>query len=198
MKQPTLRLLPALLASAFVLPAVAGDALQLGTVEVVGHVGATSSDETTVGREKMEEFNRDTVGAAAALVPGMSVSHNSRNEDIVYLRGFDVRQVPLFIDGVPTYVPYDGYVDFGRFTTFDLAEIRVAKGAASLLYGPNTLGGAINLVTRKPARLLEGDVRADVGSGSERRMAANLGSNQGQWYFQVGASYLDASVGISD
>ncbi len=194
MNRPSLCLLPALLASAFALPAVAGDAFQLGTVEVVGHPDAISSDEITVSRATIEEFNRDTVGAAASLVPGMSISHNSRNEDIVYLRGFDVRQVPLFIDGVPTYVPYDGYVDFGRFTTFDLSEIRIAKGAASLLYGPNTLGGAINLVTRKPTRAFEGDVRAGFGSGNERRAAANFGSNQGAWYFQFGASYVDADT----
>ena len=192
MNQSTRHLLPALLASAFALPAVAGDSFQLGTVEVVGRPDAISGDEIVVSQATLEEFNRNTVGAAAALVPGMSVSHNSRNEDIVYVRGFDVRQVPLFIDGVPTYVPYDGYVDFGRFTTFDLAEIRVAKGAASLLYGPNTLGGAINLVTRKPSRSFEGDVRAGFASGSERLVAANLGSNQGSWYFQLGASYLDA------
>ena len=192
MKRHHLRLLPAMLASAFALPAVAGDTFELGTVEVVGQMTSSSSNETRVTRETLENLNRDTVGAAIALVPGMSVSHNSRNEDIVSLRGFDVRQVPLFIDGVPTYVPYDGYVNFGRFTTFDLAEIRVAKGAASLLYGPNTLGGAINLVTRKPAKPFEGDVRVGFASGSEKKAAANLGSNQGAWYFQAGASYLEA------
>lgn len=188
------RLLPVLLASTFTLPALAGDAFELGTVEVVGQAEAAPSNETKMTRESLENLNRDTVGSAVALVPGMSVSHNSRNEDIVYLRGFDVRQVPLFIDGVPTYVPYDGYVDFGRFTTFDLSEIRVAKGAASLLYGPNTLGGAINLVTRKPVKEFEGDVRAGFASGSEKKVAANLGGNQGLWYYQVGASYLDADT----
>jgi iron complex outermembrane recepter protein len=193
---PCCRRLPAaLFASAFTLPAVAEEAFQLGTVTVVGGAIATaSSGEITLSGKRLQEFSRDTVGAAVALVPGMSLSHNSRNEDIVYLRGFDVRQVPLFVDGVPTYVPYDGYVDFGRFTTFDLSEIRVAKGAASLLYGPNALGGAVNLVTRKPSRPLEGDVSAGFGSGGERRAAANLGGNQGRWYFQVGASYLDADT----
>lgn len=187
-----LRLLPALVASTLALPAIAADPFQLGTVEVVGKASPTVGGETAVNAETLETFNRDTVGAAVALVPGMSVSHNSRNEDIVYLRGFDVRQVPLFIDGVPTYVPYDGYVDFGRFTTFDLSEIRVAKGAASLLYGPNTLGGAVNLVTRKPMRSFEGDVRTGFGSGGEKRVAANIGGNLETWYYQFGASYLDA------
>lgn len=34
----------------------------------------------------------------------------------------------LFLNGIHQYVPYDGYVGLGRFTTFDLAETRIAKG----------------------------------------------------------------------
>ena len=166
---------------------------ELGTVTVVGsRAEPAPSSEAVLGKEAIERDNRDTVGAAVSLLPGMALGRNSRNEDMVYLRGFDARQVPVFVDGVPLYVPYDGYVDFARFTTFDLAEIRVAKAGASLLYGPNTLGGAINLVTRKPVRVWEGDVRLGLASGSEKKAAVNIGSNQGLWYFQLGASYLDA------
>lgn len=191
----SLRLLPALLLAAFAAaPATAQDGtFQLGTVVVKStRDGVDQGTEQAVRKESIELNNANTVGAAVATLPGTSLSRNSRNEEIVYLRGFDPRQVPVFLDGVPLYVPYDGYIDFGRFTTFDLSEVRVAKSGASLLYGPNTLGGAINLITRKPVRAFEGDVRLGVGSGSEKKAAVNIGSNQGSWYFQLGASYLDA------
>ena len=193
---PALRLLPALLLAAFaVAPAAAQDGtFQLGTVVVTGSAGAPDAEnEQVISKDEMQRNNADTVGAAVATLPGVSLSRNNRNEETVFLRGFDVRQVPVFVDGVPLYVPYDGYIDFARFTTFDLSEIRVAKAGASLLYGPNTLGGAINLVTRKPVRAFEGDVRLGLASGSEKQSAVNIGSNQGLWYFQLGASYLDAN-----
>ena len=151
-----------------------------------------ASGESAITREQLDQFDRETVGDAVAIAPGVNLSHNSRNEAMVYVRGFDPRQVPVFLDGIPQYVPYDGYVDFGRFTTFDLAEIHVAKGAASLLYGPNTLGGAINLISRKPSAPLEGDLRIGAGSGGERKAAANLGMRKGDWYLQAGWSWLDA------
>lgn len=169
-------------------------AFELGTVTVVGApVPAAPASETAIDQQAIARDGRDTVGAAVALLPGVALSRNSRNEEMVYVRGFDPRQVPVFIDGVPLYVPYDGYVDYGRFTTFDLAEIRVAKAGASLLYGPNTLGGAINLVTRKPSRAFEGDARLGFASGGERKAAVNVGMNQGLWYAQLGLSYLDAN-----
>ena len=195
LRAPRLRRLPVLLvAGAMAAPALAQQGVfELGTVVVTGKEQASiQTAEQVMGSETIEALGKDTVGAAVAVLPGASLSRNSRNEDMVSLRGFDARQVPLYIDGVPLYVPYDGYVDFGRFTTFDLAQIRVAASGASLMYGPNTLGGAINLVSRKPVRALEGSASAGFASGSEKELAVNLGGNQGSWYYQLGASYLDA------
>ena len=174
-------------------PAMADNVFELGNVVVQGTQPTSLADEQVLSSSQIERYDLNTVGEAVKVLPGVSVSRNSRNEEMVYLRGFDARQVPVFLDGVPLYVPYDGYVDFGRFTTFDLSQIRVAKGAASLLYGPNIMGGAINLVSRKPSKEFEGDVRIGYASGAERKGAVNIGTNQGLWYMQAGASWLEAN-----
>lgn len=169
----------------------------LGTITVIGQrdqAGGMDDEqaETQLGAAEMRRFNRDNVGDALNLLPGVSLSTNARNEKTVTVRGFDARQVPLYIDGIPVYVPYDGYVDFNRFTTRDLAAIQVAKGYSSVAYGANTLGGAINLVSRKPGARLEGDAAMGFAQGGERQASANVGSNQGLWYLQAGLSYIDS------
>ena len=166
----------------------------LGNVIITGAAyDQKTATEQVISSEELQRFNRDNLGQAVNMLPGVSIREGGpRNEQTVSVRGFDSRQVPVFIDGIPQYVPYDGNVDLARFTTFDLSEIRVAKGAASLLYGPNIMGGAINLVTRKPAKELEGNVRVGFATGSERLVAANVGTNQGLWYLQAGLSYLEA------
>lgn len=172
----------------------ADNVFNLGNVIVTGFTfDQKTATEKVISSEDMQRFNRDNVGQAVNMLPGVSLREGGpRNEQTVSVRGFDSRQVPVFIDGIPQYVPYDGKVDLARFTTFDLSEIRVAKGAASLLYGPNIMGGAINLVTRKPSKELEGNVRVGIATGSERLVAANVGTNQGLWYLQAGLSYLEA------
>ena len=145
----------------------------------------------------MRTFNRETVGKALNVLPGVTMTEGGpRNEQMITVRGFDLRQVPVFVDGIPVYVSYDGYVDLGRFNTFDLAEIDVSKGFSSVLYGPNALGGAVNLVSRKPAKALEGDVTAGLylnkGAGYNGfHTDLNVGGNQGTWYWQAGGSYLN-------
>jgi len=134
----------------------------LGTVVVTGSE-KKQQNKDVVNSAQMKEFGRTDVARALSLLPGVNVSDiGPRNESQVYVRGFDLRSVPLYIDGVPIYVPYDGYVDLGRFTTFDYSEIKVEKGYSSVLYGPNAIGGAINLVTRKPVHKFE--LQADVGT----------------------------------
>jgi len=149
-----------------------------------------------LGQEEMHLRQQDTVGQALDLLPGVNTSNfGARNEQTVYIRGFDLRQVPIFVDGIPIYVPYDGYVDLGRFTTFDLSKVEVSKGFSSVLYGPNTLGGAINLVTQKPRKPLEGNVGGGISfddSGQQGyRSYLNIGSRQPLWYIQSNISYLD-------
>lgn len=152
-------------------------------------LGTASVDSRT-----MRQSDSVTVGQALNLVPGVILSKvGARNEQMVYVRGFDLRQVPLFVDGIPVYVPYDGYVDLGRFDTFDLARIDVSKGFSSTLYGSNTLGGAINLVSRRPMKAFEGEAGGgftftDRAENDGYRDYVNAGTNQGSWYLQASAS----------
>ena len=151
----------------------------------------------SIDQDEMRLFNRETVGRALNTLPGVTMTEGGpRNEQMITFRGFDLRQVPVFVDGIPVYVSYDGYVDLGRFNTFDLAAIDVSKGFSSVLYGPNALGGAINLVSRKPTKEFEGDVTAGLYLNRNLNYNgfhtdANVGGNHGTWYWQASASYLD-------
>ena len=167
-------------------------------VFTLGEVVVTAQGETQMGsvdrvdEETMREFNRDDLTEALDLMPGVTVSRTgARNERTVQVRGFDVKRVPLFMDGIPIYVMYDGYSDLGRFTTFDVSQIEVSKGAASVLYGFNTLGGAINVVTKRPDKPIEANAGVGLASGDTTTAYANIGSNLGKWYLQGGASYSD-------
>ncbi len=166
----------------------------LGEIEVIGRI--EENKNITIDKiydEEMLEFNSNNVSDAVNLLPGVTLSRSgARNEQFVFVRGFDIKQVPIFLDGIPVYVPYDGYPDLGRFTTFDLSEIVVSKGFTSVLYGPNTMGGVINMVSRKPEKTFEGNAGIGYGSGNSYNAYLNLGTNQKTWYFQGGASYLNS------
>lgn len=134
-----------------------GSPFNLGRVEVTVSASGPPPEPVVASIDQTDIRDLNLVNAAKALdyLPGVSIQHLSanRNEAGIMVRGFSTRgQVPLYLDGIPISVPYDGYVDFNRFLTSDLSEIQVAKGYSSPLLGPNALGGSINMVTQEPVK----------------------------------------------
>ena len=140
--------------------------------------GPTPSQHTdafggyTITNRQMETFARPTLDSAVNIAPGVNsqISGNSRNEQNIYVRGFDRWQVPLTVDGVRVYLPVDNRLDFARFLTADIAEVQIAKGYVSVLDGPGGMGGQINLVTRRPTREIEAEWRTRLRIRSRRHI----------------------------
>lgn len=147
----------------------------------------------------MRRLDRFDVGSAATVLPGVTMqSGGPRGERLLFVRGFEARQVPIFIDGIPVYVPYNGNIDIGRFAANGLARIDVSKAWTSLLYGANTMGGSVNLVTRRPTDALEADLRlySEFDSRGDRSATLGdlfLGTAQDQWYAQATLTGMDRS-----
>jgi iron complex outermembrane recepter protein len=165
----------------------------LKRIYTLGEVNVNATvDRNNINTAEMQKYNAKDVSTALRTLPSLVLSENaSRNETSIYLRGFDIRSIPIYMDGIPVYVPYDGYIDLGRFTTYDLAKIEVSKGYSSMTFGPNTIGGAINLIGMKPSQKLEVDAKEGFMSGRGYETKLNLGSNIGKFYIQTGFSYLD-------
>jgi iron complex outermembrane receptor protein len=89
---------------------------------------------------------------ALLFVPGLYFTRSTKNEMTFRIRGFQQRQVNVFLDGIPISFPYDGLVDVSQLTGDTFENIRISKGASSVLYGANTLGGSINIITALPEK----------------------------------------------
>ncbi len=170
-----------------------GRPFELGVTEVSVTAEASPLSPVTdsIARNEITNFHSTSVTQSIQYLPGVTVDHkSSRNQSGVMIRGFDTRQVGLYLDGVPLYIPYDGYADISRFLASDISVIEVAKGYSSPLLGPNGLGGAVNLVSRQPEKQLEGDALIGTGSGRLLESGAHLGSRWRQFFFRGGMDWL--------
>lgn len=170
----------------------------LGQITVTAPRASSVIGDATVDTSEVWNFNVNTLDEAVKLVPGVTGTFDSRgqrNEHDIFVRGYGRWQVPLSIDGIRVYLPADNRLDFNRFLTQDLAEIQIRKGYASVIDGPGGLGGAINLVTRKPTKEFESSFQsAAMFGGSDYEgwsSTASLGTRQDNYYVQASGSYLD-------
>lgn len=133
-----------------------------------------------------------TIGQALELLPGVSMSVGGRNEQKIRVRGYEQSNVLLLVDGVPISDPYYGDLDLGQLPIFDVARVSVTRGAASPLYGPNGLGGVINVTTVQggPSTRVTGDLRL-TGERTALAHASVGGGDRLSWYLGLGAETSD-------
>ncbi len=101
-----------------------------------------------VRRKQLDQYGPVHLSAALERLPALSTGGDRRGERILSLRGFDQRQIALYVDGIPIAIPFDGQIDLSRIPTAIVDRVAIVNGASNLLYGPNGLGGAIDVTTR--------------------------------------------------
>ena len=103
-------------------------------------------------------------------VTGYGVSRGSAGG--INLRGFSggAGRVLILIDGHPQYATIYGHPVADAYIASDAQRIEVSRGAASILYGSNAMGGAINIITRKAVK--------DKNSLSARLMGGSYGTQR--------------------
>ncbi|MBW6526859.1 TonB-dependent receptor [Sphingomonas sp. RHCKR7] len=89
--------------------------------------------------------------------------------------------VGIYIDGV-----YLGRQHGLNAALFDVERVEVLKGPQGTLFGRNTEGGALNIVTRAPSGEFEGRIRAGIG---------NYGAYNGELHLDL-PEYHDVSVKV--
>lgn len=152
------------------------------------------SPKEVLQQESWEQAHKNDLAQSLNMLPSLVISHTgSRNESSIYMRGFDIRSIPVYMDGIPVYVPYDGYMDLSRFTTADLTKIEVSKGYSSIMYGPNALAGTINMISSQPKAPFELKAKAGRLSGDGFDNYVSIGTKQAKYYAQAVLSQYDRS-----
>ncbi|WP_294895723.1 MULTISPECIES: TonB-dependent siderophore receptor, partial [unclassified Sulfuricurvum] len=185
--------------------AVLADTFTLGQVNVLDTPINESPFEQSITSEQLSKHASETISDALDNMSGVNQDvQGGRGESTLYIRGFDARRIGVFIDGIPVYVPYDGNFDYDRFLTADIAQLDVSKGYSSIAYGANTMGGVVNVISKRPTKALEGNLKAGMvldsdGELSRRVGSINLGTRQDHLYAQLGATYSDQNhIRLSD
>lgn len=133
---------------------------------------------SAVSQAAIDRAQVRTVSDIATVVPNIQINQTIGNTfgPLITLRGIAPsgdtslardQPVGLYIDGVPI-----GKSTGAAFDTVDLERIEVLRGPQGTLYGKNTIGGAVNMITKRPSGEFGGQVL--VGAGSYGQMVGKV------------------------
>jgi len=130
--------------------------------------------------EQLKELRVTNVADLHNTIPNVQINtfSNSPDSAIFSIRGVGVNDadpyvgttVSVVVDGVPVGVNTAALVSL-----FDIDRVEVLRGPQGTLFGANTTGGVINVVTRQPTGEFEGEAQVAVGNYGHREL--NLAAN---------------------
>nr|WP_281253544.1 TonB-dependent receptor [Sphingomonas laterariae] len=125
---------------------------------------------SALSQATLERLNIQDIGRVAQLTPNVTLTEGSGTVAGVsaFIRGIG-NQDPLLSLDTPIGIYLDGVYNgrvgaAGNFDLVDLERVEVLRGPQGTLFGRNTTGGAISLITRQP--LDETRIQAKGGYGS--------------------------------
>lgn len=151
---------------------------------------STGQAITIVTREDLDRLQAVNLSDALRTLPGVSVAQRGPvgGQTSLFLRGGNSSQTLVLIDGVRINDPSspNAAVDFGSLLTGNADRIEVLRGANSVVWGSQAMGGVVNIESALP------------GNGLQARGAAEYGYADtllGRAYFSSGTDRVQASLG---
>ncbi len=157
-------------------------------------VAVTAIDADTLEREQI-----NSVREVAALTPGLNITTDAVGRAFMSIRGIGTTLIDSVQPGVGIFVDgiYQVNTSYLNNPVVDVERIEVLRGPQGTLFGNNTLGGAISVITRAPTddftgrfsasyadpdnyHTIAGSVAGPIVEGSLRgRLAASYHSRDG-------------------
>ena len=130
---------------------------------------------TAVTGENLLKIGISNVEDLQFFVPGVSVTNDAMA--IINIRGIGTSAFGVATDPSTT-VHYDG-VYIPRPTTsyqdmFDVERVEVLRGPQGVLFGRNSAGGTLNIISKMPTTELTGAVRLTVGNYDKRNLSGTV------------------------
>ncbi|MCK4295749.1 MAG: TonB-dependent receptor [Candidatus Marinimicrobia bacterium] len=106
---------------------------------------------------------------------------------------FPNTQVLVLIDGRPDIMGLFGHPLGDVYFLYDIKKIEVIRGPASLLYGSNAMGGAINIITNhKHKKGFHINVPVRYGSFNTKQSFIRQSYQANQWGYSISGGYQDS------
>lgn len=145
---------------------------------------------SVVSVRAIEQAGISSVKDITAYTPNFFMpEYGSKLTSPIYIRGIGSRinepSVGLYVDNIPHFdkASFD-------FELMDIQRIEVLRGPQGTLYGRNTMGGIINIITRSPLEYQGTKIRATAGNyGEYQGGISHFGKAGNRFAYALSADY---------
>ncbi len=173
---------------------------------VVTATGAETSDDrvglaiTKIDDETIERLSMSTVDQLLATTAGVTATQTGPigGFSAVRIRGAEGEQTLALLDGVKINDPSapGGGFDFANLLTGNIESIEILRGANSVPWGSQAIGGIVNITTRQPNEGVGAGGRIEYGANERFTAVGHANYGAGALRASLGGGYF-SDEGIS-
>jgi len=178
----------------------AGQIVDLPPIVVTGarmeqSTGMSSGNVTVLGKREISLSGASDTAGLLSSAAGVFVTQKSTSRTAVAdIRGFGDtadRNVLILLNGRKINSVDNAGVDLSMIPLEMIERVEIVRGAGSVLYGDNAVGGVINIITKKGKGPASGMIGTTIGSYGARKVSAGAGGSNGPWAYFLSSQYAD-------
>ena len=161
-------------------------------------VTSVIADVTVIDRSTLDLAGQSSLRDVLGQQPGIQWASNGsyRSTTGLFLRGASSSQTLIMVDGIRIGSATSGSASLENIPIDRIERIEILRGAASALYGPDAVGGVVQIFTRTPVDGFQWSGSIGVGTDGQAQGAASLSGRSGAIGYSVGISQ-ERATGIS-
>ena len=153
----------------------------------------TPQSISVVTRDQFEAQGVTTLRETTRYTAGINSSYFDNRVDSFKARGGDVSQ---YQDGLlRTYGTYNNI----KVEPYTLERVEFLRGPSSVLYGQGSVGGVLNLTSKRPQAERLNEVQIQLGSHGRKQIASDMTGaidEEGKWLYRLVAVGRDSNTQV--
>ena len=148
---------------------------------------------SVITRDQMEAQGVQTLRQVTAYTAGAVSNYFDSRQDTFKARGGDVTQ---YLDGMVRFI---GYWNDTRPDPYTLERVEFLRGPSSVLYGQGSVGGVLNLTSKRPQAETQREVQVQLGNNARKQIAADMTgklTQDGEWLYRLVAVGRDSDTQV--
>ncbi|OYT90461.1 MAG: hypothetical protein CFE43_17990 [Burkholderiales bacterium PBB3] len=154
-------------------------------------VTSVIADVTIIDRATLDLAGQNSLREVLGQQPGIQWTSNGsyRSTTGLFLRGASSSQTLILVDGIRMGSATSGSASLENIPLDRIERIEILRGAASALYGPDAVGGVVQIFTRDPVDGFQWSGSIGAGTDGQAQGAASLSGRSGAIGYSLGISH---------
>jgi outer membrane cobalamin receptor len=158
----------------------------------------------TIDSQQIDRQGSKNVADVLNNLPGFAINNSAYGADIhtgTYYRGASINQFTILLNGRPIsngINTYHGATDLNSIPVGEIDRIELSSGASNIIYGSETFGGVVNIITKTYQGTPQTSLSAELGSYGRQDYRASYTGGDRKLNYRIGVEkyQLDSNYSI--